>query len=286
VSFFFGTPFVFEASQTNTSMKKYVAGTALLLIGFAGQNQIAPSEEVLYKVEKHTNNAFTFGEKLSYKVHYGLLNGGQFDFTVGDQPKKVGDKSTYYLRVFGKSTGMVDLMFGVRDEFESYMDVDALLPWQATKKIKEGDYKDSDFIIFDHERRKANSRRGQLDIPANTHDIVSAIYYARTTDMSNAKPGDVFPINFYLDHKNYEFRFKFIGRELIETELGTFNALKIKPQVVQGRVFKDSEAITMWVTDDENHIPLRAQSEIWVGSLKADLVKMSGIRNPLTSKRK
>jgi hypothetical protein len=50
-------------------------------------------------------------------------------------------------------------------------------------------------------------------------------------------------------------------------------------------VFKDSEAITMWVTDDENHIPLRAQSEIWVGSLKADLIKMSDIRNPLTSKK-
>jgi hypothetical protein len=76
-----------------------------------------------------------------------------------------------------------------------------------------------------------------------------------------------------------------LGREVIETEAGKFAALKIRPQVVEGRVFKDSEAITMWVTDDENHIPLRAQSEIWVGSLKADLIKMSDIRNPLTSKK-
>ncbi|MFN6082742.1 MAG: DUF3108 domain-containing protein [Bacteroidota bacterium] len=55
---------------------------------------------------------------------------------------------------------------------------------------------------------------------------------------------------------------------------------------MEGRVFKDQEAITMWVTDDENKIPLRVQSEIWVGSLKADLIEMKGIRNPLSSKVK
>jgi hypothetical protein len=266
-------------------MKKLVLSGVCVLIAVVGQNQNASKDEVIYDVKKHENKAFTYGEKLTYRVHYGPLTGGNCDFVVGDAPRMVGDKTTYHLKVFGKSSGMVDMMFGVRDEFESFMDVDALLPWQASKKIKEGDYKDSDFIIFDHHRRKANSRRGSLDIPENTHDIISAIYYARTTDMSNAKPGDVFPINFYLDHKNYEFRFKFLGREIIETEMGKFAALKIRPQVVEGRVFKDSEAITMWVTDDENHIPLRAQSEIWVGSLKADLIKMVGVRNPITSKR-
>jgi hypothetical protein len=266
-------------------MKKYVLLAGLTTFGLVAHNQTPVRDEVIYEVKNRPNTAFTFGEKLTYRVHYGLLNGGTCDFVVGDKPAMVGDKSTYHLKVNGKSTGMVDMMFGVKDEFESYMDVDALVPWQATKKVKEGNYKDSDFIIFDQKRRKASSRRGVLDIPENTHDIISAIYYARTTDMSRAKVGDVFPINFYMDHKNYEFRFKFLGRETIETEAGTFAALKVCPQVVEGRVFKDSEAITLWVSDDENHIPLRAQSEIWVGSLKADLVKMSGVRNPLTSKR-
>lgn len=266
-------------------MKKALLVTGFTLVGLFAHNENKSADEIQYNLPKHTNKAFTYGEKLSYRIHYGVLNAGNFDFTVGDQPRMIGDKTTYYLRVFGKSTGMVDLMFGVKDEYESYMDVDALLPWQATKKVKEGNYKDTDFILFDHKQRKASSRRGTLEIPENTHDILSAIYYSRTTDMSHAKPGDVFPVNFYLDHKNYEFRFKFIGKETIETELGTFNTLKIKPQVVEGRVFKDSEAITMWVTDDENHIPLRAQSEIWVGSLKADLIDMKGIRNPITSRK-
>lgn len=267
-------------------MKRVIIFASLLLIAQVGRNQNTPVEEVLYDVKPMPNTAFTFGEKLTYRVHYGVLNGGNAHFEVDDKPHAVGDRQTYRLKVYGKSTGLVDMMFKVRDEYESYMDVSALVPWKATKNVREGGYRDTDFIVFDHTRRIASSRRGQLAIPEGTKDLISSIYYARTLDMTSAKPGDVFPVTFYLDHKNYEFRFKFIGRETIETDMGKFKALKVKPQVIEGRVFKDQEAITMWVTDDENKLPLRVQSEIWVGSLKADLIEMKGIRNPLTSKIK
>ena len=131
-------------------MKKYVLLAGLSTFGLVAHNQNPAKDEVIYEVKKRPNTAFTYGERLTYRVHYGLLNGGTCDFTVGDQPSMVGDKTTYHLKVYGKSTGMVDLMFGVKDEFESYMVVDGLVPWQATKKIKEGNYKDSDFFIFDH----------------------------------------------------------------------------------------------------------------------------------------
>jgi hypothetical protein len=267
-------------------MKKYVLMVCWSICGLVAHNQNVPKEEVLYEVKSAPNTAFTYGEKLTYRVHYGVLNGGNAHFEIADKPVTVNNRNTYHIKVHGKSTGLVDVMFKVRDEFESYMDEDALIPWKATKKVKEGGYTDSDFIIFDHQRRIATSRRGKLDIPENTHDLISSIYYARSLDMRGAKKGDVFPITFFLDNKNYEFRFKFLGREEITTDAGIFKAIKVRPQVVEGRVFKDSEAITLWVTDDENKIPLRAESEIWVGSLRADLVSYSGIRNPLTSKIK
>lgn len=265
-------------------MKKYLLCLAFSTSAFWAQNQPVPAKEVLYEVNSVSNTAFTYGEKLEYRVHYGVLNGGSCHFEVGDKPVSVNNRDSYHIKVYGKSTGLVDVMFKVRDEYESYVDEQALIPWKATKKIKEGGYTDSDFIIFDHERRIATSRRGKLDIPANTHDLISAIYYARSLNMRGAKPGDVFPVTFFLDNKNYEFRFKFLGREEISTDVGTFKALKVRPQVIEGRVFKDSEAITMWVTDDDNKIPLRAESEIWVGSLKADLIKYSGLRNALSSR--
>lgn len=268
-------------------MKKTILFSLLALTAFTGQNQDlppTPTDEVLYDLKPMKNNAFTFGERLTYRIHYGVLNGGNAYFEVGDQPVMVNDRSTYYIKVYGKSTGLVDMMFKVKDEFESYMDVEALVPWKATKKVKEGKYTDSDFIIFDHRRRTASSRKGNTTIPEGTKDIISSIYFARSLDMTNAQPGDVFPVTFYLDNKNYEFRFKFLGRETIEVDAGKFRALKVRPQVIQGRVFKDSEAITMWVTDDENKIPLLVKSEIWVGSLKAEITSMKGLKNPIAAK--
>jgi hypothetical protein len=257
----------------------------LILCSFIPQNNLQLSEfdDVLAKIKK-VNNAFTYGEKLTYRVHYGPLDGGKAYFSIDAAPQLVNNRNTYYVKVNGKSAGLVDMMFKVKDEFESYIDQEALVPLKATKKIKEGKFTDSDFILFDHAAKTATGRRGKTEIVTNTQDIISAIYYARSLDMTNAKPGEVFPVPFYLDGKTYELRFKFEKRENIKTELGTFRTIKVKPQLIEGRVFKDNEALTLWVTDDDNKIPVRVESDIFVGSIKVDLAEMSGIRNPLTSK--
>ena len=73
---------------------------------------------------------------------------------------------------------------------------------------------------------------------------------------------------------------------MVKTDAGTFNTLVIKPQLIKGRVFKDDEALTLWVTDDENKLPIMVESDIFVGSIKAELIGYENIKNPLTSKIK
>lgn len=271
-------------------MKKYILATGLFVGAAIAQTPPAEVEqpsEKKYAITKRENTAFTYGEKLKYKVYYGIINGGTADFEIAPKPTKVNGRDTYFIKIYGKSTGMVDMMFKVKDQFESYLDEEALIPWKATKNVREGNYKSLDLVLFDHENGFANSnQKGKTEIAERTQDIASAIYYARSTDMTNAKPGDVFPVNFYLDGKNYNLRFKFVGREVVKTDLGTFRTLKVKPQLLEGRVFKDSEALTLWVTDDENKVPIRAESEIFVGSIKMDLSGFDGLRNPFTAKIK
>ncbi len=283
----FGVLFAKASFIKQSNMKRLSFISLLFLCSFMPQNQVAQSEldDVLSKIKK-VNNAFTYGEKLTYRVHYGPLDGGKAYFSIDAAPQLVNNRNTYYVKVHGKSAGLVDMMFKVKDEFESYIDQEALVPLKATKKIKEGKYTDSDFILFDHTAKTATGRRGKTEIVTNTQDIISAIYYARSMDMTSAKPGDVFPVPFYMDGKTYELRFKFISRETLKTDMGSFKTIKVKPQLIEGRVFKDNDALTLWVTDDENKIPVRVESDIFVGSIKVDLEEMSGIRNPLSSKIK
>jgi hypothetical protein len=263
-----------------------LGGIASSVVAFEKPLLIVPKTNKVNELKKLNNQAFTYGEKLNYRVHYGPFSAGNCEFVVGDNPVEVNNRKSYHIKVVGRSAGMVDAMFNVRDEFESYVDEEAIIPWKQIKKVKEGSYTDSDFIIFDQKNGFATSRRGKISIEAQTQDVVSAIYFARITDMSDAKIGDIFPVNFYMDGENYLLRFKYVGKEKLKTDIGTFNTLVIKPQLIKGRVFKDDEALTLWVTDDENKIPLMVESSIFVGSIRAQITKMEKLKNPVTSRIK
>ena len=67
----------------------------------------------------------------------------------------------------------------------------------------------------------------------------------------------------------------------MKTRFGYINTLKIVPQVISGRVFKDKEGVTLWVSNDRNHIPVAIKAELAVGSLKADIDSYSNVKYPL-----
>jgi hypothetical protein len=74
------------------------------------------------------------------------------------------------------------------------------------------------------------------------------------------------------------------GRDVVTTPFGKFKCVMLTPIVVDGRVFKGREEMTIWVSDDENLIPVQVASPLVVGSAKASLISASGLRHPLTSR--
>ena len=112
-------------------------------------------------------------------------------------------------------------------------------------------------------------------------DLLSAFYYARCLDFENAEVGDIFPINTFLDHEVFGMNIKYLGKEVMKNGLGTFNCLKLRPMLQEGRVFKEEEDMTIWVTADKNHIPIRLQTDIFIGSIRMDLKKYFGVANSL-----
>jgi hypothetical protein len=79
---------------------------------------------------------------------------------------------------------------------------------------------------------------------------------------------------------------KYIGNEDLDTKFGTIATMIFRPLVQSGRVFKEEESLTVWISDDENKIPLRIKASLAVGSLKADLESYKGLRNPFYIKVK
>ena len=181
---------------------------------------------------------------------------------------------------------MFNLFFKVVDNFETYIDEEGIFPWLFIRRSNEGGYKISQDITFDQRKCKTISQKKTITTPKYIQDIISSVYYARTCDFTDAKSGDVYPVDFYIDDSVYTSKIVFLGRETITTSLGTFKCLKFKPMVAVDKTFKDPYPMVLWVTDDKNKMPIIAESGIKVGKVKMELVKYAGILNPLTSQVK
>lgn len=238
---------------------------------------------------KIDQDAFARGEKLEYRVYWDAwmfprVVAGTATISIAEETKSFNDRNTLHVVGIGKTRGMLDLFYKVRDRYETYIDEEAIIPWFFIRRTKEGTYVRNDDVAFKHNSKKAISRFGITDIPDNVQDIISAFYYARTLDYSNARTGDVFPVDFFLDDSVYISKVIFEGRDTIMTDLGTFHCLRFKPMVLVGSVFDQPYPMTLWITDDKNKVPVFAKSEILVGSVKLELIGYEGLANPVDAK--
>jgi hypothetical protein len=239
------------------------------------------SGETLRSVD---NNAFQHGEKLVYRIHYGFVNAGETIFEIKKNPAAINGRNCYHVVGTGRSLGAFNWFFKVRDTYESYIDQDALLPWRFVRDVYEGGFTIYNNVKFYHNKNKLTTLHGTYDVPSGVQDVLSAIYYFRTVDYSNYMPGDKFPVSVFIDEKVYDLKVTYVGKEIITTKFGKFRTLKFQPQLVAGTIFKEDANMSIWVTDDENKIPLVIESEVLVGAIKASIRDWSGVKNKLTSK--
>ena len=228
------------------------------------------------------NTSFKDGEKLIFRVYYNMgfvwINAGNVNFNTNLEDLK-GHK-VYHITGDGKTAKSYELFYKVKDKYETYIDKETMLPLKFVRHVNEGGFKIEQEVTMNHSKGEAISNKKVYPIPKCTQDVLSAIYYARNIDYNKHKPGDRIPFTMFLDDKVYSLYIKYVGKEEITTKMGTYNAIKIVPLLIEGTIFKGGEKMTVWVTDDENHLPLRIDSPILVGSIKVDLVGYDNLRNP------
>ena len=234
------------------------------------------------------NEAFKAGERLQYRFYYDAWITGKVTAGIGIMEVKNSDqqfngREVYHIDTEGQSKGMFNWFFKVHDQFDSYVDKEFLAPHYFERRTSEGKYKKDDEYTFDHINNSVTTRSKTKSIPKYTQDFISAVYFARTFNSDTLVVGDMLPVNFFLDDSVYTSAIIFDGKEIINIELGKFRCLRFKPGMATGEVFSNKYPMTLWVTDDKNHVPVLAVSAVVVGNVKAELMEYSGLANPLTS---
>lgn len=257
-------------------MKKIVA----LLILFISTNSFVTQD-----------SAFTTGEWFKLRIHYGLVNAGYATLEIKETTRN--NKKAHYVVGKGWTTGMAKLFFKVEDHYQSIFDKETGKPYQFLRKIDEGGYTKHQEGFFNQENNTVLVKDYKKDtqktfsVPEKVQDIVSSFYYLRNyPGIEKMKVGESVSIDMFFDDETTKFKLKFIGREDINTKFGTISCMMFRPYVQAGRVFKEEESLTVWISDDDNRIPIRLKASLAVGSLKADLEAFKGLKHSFKIKVK
>ncbi|WP_320813950.1 DUF3108 domain-containing protein [Flavobacterium sp.] len=251
----------------------------LLLLLFITTNSFVTQEE-----------SYTTGEFIKLRIHYGLVNAGYATLEVKEAVKN--NKKVHHVVGKGYTVGMAKFFFNVDDDYQSYFDKTTNKPYQFLRKIDEGGYtkhqegffnQDSNTVLVKDYKKKTEK---SFPVTEDVQDIVSAFYYLRNhPNIDRLNTGESIYIDMFFDDEITKFKLKFLGREDIKTKFGKVSCMIFRPYVQAGRVFKEDESLTVWISDDENKIPIRLKANLAVGSLKADIDSFKGLKTTLKVKK-
>lgn len=227
------------------------------------------------------------GESLTLRIHYGILNAGTANLTT--KITNYQGVPHLYVKGTGKTTGAVKAFFKVEDLYESFININTGLPSFYVRDVREGNYTQHFETVFNHDNQtliltnKEKPSEGSKIVKSvkGVQDMLSCFYYLRSKNPDELKVGSVLNMNVWIDDEMFPFQLKVVGTENLKTKFGTINCLKIIPSVKSGRVFKEKEGVTMWVSNDANHIPMLLKAELAVGSLKASIDDIKNVKYPL-----
>jgi hypothetical protein len=251
-------------------MKSQMIVLVLGLVSLASYAQLLPlKKEPIFKE----------GEVLEYKLKYGFITAAEATIKVMATDTKFENKPTYRLVVDAQTSGTFDIFYKIRDHYDSYIDKTDLTPYFYQENIREANYRRQDKARFYQDTKKVVANKGTFATPTTqTFDLVSAYYFSRSLDISKLKVGDKFKLNYFLGDEISALEIQYVGKEMVKSKLGNLSCLKFSPSIKPGRIFKKDSKLYLWITDDGNRVPVKAEVEILVGSVTMEIKSATGLK--------
>lgn len=240
--------------------------------------------------ESLKNTAFTYGEELNFEVSYGWLDLADAKLQISRRAHPQDEIPHYKIDVYGKTKGAATLFGKVNDNWGTYLNSETLLPYQSYRHIEEGKYRKHELVYFDQKNKKARlelydrenknlKEAREYSLLTEVQDLVSGFYYLRSLNLTKLKPGEIVMIKGFFDKELYNIKLIYEGTEKLETKIGVKETYIFSPEIPANKLFRGNYPIKVWVTKDQNKIPVKIKANLFLGSLNLDLVSTKGLRN-------
>jgi hypothetical protein len=228
------------------------------------------------------NSTYQPGEKVNYSIHYGAIQAGTATLELKTDTFK--GAIVWHSVFIGRTTGVAEALFKVKDVYESYIDPATELPLFSIRNIQEGRYRKYNEVSFDRTTRPdsailTSDLTGIHITELGIHDILSCFYYFR-------KKGEVVTIMTWFTDQLYPINLRYIGIDEVKTKIGKIKCLKFNPVTEVGRLFKTEEDVSLWFSADKNFLPVKIRFDIFVGAFIAEITSYEGLKYTLETRKK
>jgi len=208
------------------------------------------------------------GERMVFSIGYGPINAGEGVLEVVGLTEYKGH-TCYHIQSKANSNRFFSSIYKVRDKVTSYIDVETLYSRYFNKRLREGDYKKTVEIDFDHLAEEARYSNGETyPISSGVQDVLSAFYYVRNLDL---KVGEVYKVPAHSSRRTYDLDVIIHGKERVEVTAGTWDCFVVEPVIVGDGLFKHEGKLTLYISDDAQRIPVLIKTKVPVGSIDVEL---------------
>lgn len=262
--------------------------TSCLFLGLLSTHNPLPKPTPATIPLQTTDVSFQNGEELTYKIYYNLnfiwVPAGEVTFKVFDEGAQ------FHYQAKGYTYDSYEWFFTVKDDYDSWVDKNTLLPNYSERSVNEGDYHIFEKISFNQSAKKTtvwrSPKRGAAEtktehnVQDKVYDVLSTMYFLRTVDFASQQPGHTLPFRVFMDQEEFPLKMKYIGKEARKKVhgMGRYKTLKFQPELIAGNVFKEDDKMSVWVSDDQNRIPVLIESPVSVGSVKMVLKRYWGLK--------
>lgn len=246
------------------------------------QEAVSAIDTTPTSIETIEHGNFQKGERLEYEVSYGWITAGEAIISITEEDHEIAGRSVLHVVGEGNSLGAFNWFFKVRDRYETYLDEEGVFPWMFVRDIHEGGFELQQQYTFNQYSNSVSTEKGnEYDVPDGIQDMISAFYRARTLDLEGLKPGDTFELEAFVDEEVWPLQIRYDRRETKKVGIGKFDCLVFTPVVQEGRIFEEEEDLQVWITADQNRIPILAEAKVLVGSISMEIGEYSGLANPV-----
>ena len=241
------------------------------------------------------------GEQLFYRVSYKAKmfpNTEVGAVEVCTYEEQIDGKTRYRVEGIGRTLPTYRWFYNLEDIYRVWIDPEILRPVRFVSDIHEGDYtfeSSYSYIWPDstiHTRWRSRQRpfqEKQMKLTAESMDPISLFFTLRSAEAEDFIVGEPGTLHMVLQDTIKLIRYRYLGRENKKIRnIGRFRTLKFECQLgtTEGYSFTDGTIFTLWVSDDDNKIPLYIESPVKIGSIQAYISGYKGLKYPLDSRIK